>query len=76
MQAAHPAGPRRVTDLGHWNDWRNKAAHQGVQPLGAGVPAVLSLPVVRGWRASCDEPAASLDGILYAELVRIMGMAP
>src|SRR5947209_3077014 len=36
LQAAHAVGPQRVTDLGHLNDWRNKAAHQGTQPLGRG----------------------------------------
>ena len=76
LQAAHPAGPRQVTDLGHLNDWRNKAAHQGTQPLGAGVPASLTLPVVRGWKASCDGLAASLDGVMSVELHRIMGAAP
>src|SRR5207249_2938495 len=54
LQAAHPAGPQQVTDLGHLNDWRNKAAHQGTQPLGGGVPAALTLPVVQGWRKSCE----------------------
>ena len=58
------------------NDGRNKAAHQGTQPLGGGVPAVLTLPIVQGWRASCDGLAVSLDRIMYAELLRIMGAAP
>jgi hypothetical protein len=65
-----------VTDLGHLNDWRNKAAHQGTQPLGGGVPAALTLTIVQGWRASCDGLAASLDGIMNTELLRIMGTVP
>ncbi len=76
LQAAHAMGPQQVTDLGHLNDWRNKAAHQGTQPLGGGVPAALTLPIVQGWRASCDGLATSLDGIMRAELLRIMGVAP
>jgi hypothetical protein len=76
LQAAHPAGPQRITALGHLNDWRNRAAHQGTQPLGGGVPAVLTLAIVQGWRASCDGLAASLDGIMRAELLRIIGIAP
>src|ERR1700682_1305050 len=76
LRAAHVANPQRLTDLGHLNDWRNKAAHQGTQPLGGGVPAVLTLPIVQGWRASCDALATSLDGIMRAELLRIMGVAP
>ncbi len=76
LQAAHVANPQRVTDLGHLNDWRNQAAHQGTQPLGGGVPAALTLPIVQGWRASCDGLATSLEGIMHAQLLRIMGVAP
>ncbi len=76
LQLAHPAGPLQVTDLGHLNDWRNKAAHQDIRPLGGGVPADLTLPIVQGWRASCDGLATSLDGIMRVELLRIMGVAP
>jgi hypothetical protein len=76
LQSAHSLGPQRVTDLSHLNDWRNKAAHQGTQPLGGGVPTTLTLPIVRGWRTSCDGLATSLDGIMHAELLRMMGVAP
>jgi hypothetical protein len=76
LQAAHPAGPQQVTDLGHLNDWRNKAAHQGTQPLKGGVPPALTLPIVQGWRTSCAGLATSLDSIMRAELLRIMGVAP
>ena len=76
LQAAHPAGPKLVTDLGHLNDWRNKAAHQGTQPLGSGVPAALTLALVQGWKASCDDLASLLDGIMYAELLGMLGVAP
>jgi hypothetical protein len=76
LRAAHPAGPRRITDLGHLNAWRNRAAHQGTQPLGGGVPAALTLPIVQGWKASCNGLATSLDGIMRAELLRIMSVAP
>lgn len=76
LQAANAMGPQRVTDLGHLNDWRNKAAHQGTQPLGGGVPAALTLAIVQGWRASCDGLAVSLDDNMGAELLRIMGVAP
>jgi hypothetical protein len=76
LQGSHMAGPQWVTDLGHLNDWRNKAAHQGTQPLGGGVPAALTLPIVQAWRTSCNGLATSLDGIMHAELLRIMGAAP
>jgi hypothetical protein len=76
LQAIHPAGPQRVTDLGHVNEWRNRAAHQGTHPLGGGVPPVLTLPIMRNWRASCDGLASSLDGIMHAQLLPTMGAAP
>lgn len=72
----HTANPRQVTDLGHLNKWRNKAAHQGTKPLAGGVPAVLTLPLVRNWRTSCDGLAVGLDGIMHQTLLRILGVAP
>jgi hypothetical protein len=72
----HTAHAPHVTHLDQLNQWRNKAAHQGTKPLGGGVPAVLALPVVQGWRASCGVLANSLDGIMRGELLRIMGTAP
>jgi hypothetical protein len=76
LQAAHALGPQQVTDLGHLNDWRNKAAHQGTQPLGSGVPLALTLTILQGWRTSCAGLAASLDDIMHNELLRILGSAP
>lgn len=67
---------QHVTDLGHLNGWRNKAAHQGSKPLGHGIPVALSLSIVQGWKTSCDGLAASLDGMMYAEMRRITGIAP
>jgi hypothetical protein len=76
LQGAHLAGPHRITDPGHLNAWRNKAAHQATRPLAGGVPTTLTLPIVQGWRASCDGLAASLDDIMRVELLGIMGVAP
>lgn len=76
LLSAHSTSPQRITDLGHLNDWRNKAAHQSTQPLGGGVPIALTLPLVRSWRTSCDGLAASLDAIMYAELLAILGISP
>lgn len=76
LQNADPANPQRVTDLGHLNEWRNKAAHQGTRSLSGGVPGQLTHGIVQGWMASCDGLATSLDGIMYAELLRILGIAP
>ena len=76
LQGAHAIGPRQVTDLGHMNEWRNKAAHQGIQSLGGGVPVTLTVPIIQGWKASCDGLAISLDSIMRSELLRIMGVVP
>lgn len=76
LPTADAANAQRLTDLGHLNEWRNKAAHQGTKALGGGVPATLTLPIIQAWRASCDGLATSLDGIMNAELLRIMGVAP
>ena len=76
LLSANPAAPQWITDLGHLNDWRNKAAHQSTQPLGGGVPIALTLPLVQGWQTSCDGLAASLDAIMYVELLTILGISP
>jgi hypothetical protein len=76
LHAAHPANRRRLTDLAHLNQWRNKAAHQATQPLPGGVPAALTLPLVQGWKASCDGLAVWLDRIMHGEFLRMMGTPP
>jgi len=76
LPGADPANPLRLTHLGHLNYWRNAAAHQKATPPPAGVPAVLTLPDIQTWRASCDGLATSLDGIMHRELSRILGAAP
>ena len=67
---------QQVTDLGHLNEWRNKAAHQGTHPPQGGGPAALTLPILQGWMGSCNSLAISLDDIMRVELLRIMGVAP
>jgi hypothetical protein len=74
--AAHAANGLRLTHLGHLQAWRNRAVHQGTSPLGGGVPAVLTLPIIQGWRASCDGLAASLDDIIYNHLQGVLGANP
>ncbi|HVS36250.1 MAG TPA: hypothetical protein VMS17_11835 [Gemmataceae bacterium] len=71
---ADQANGPRVTHLGEMNKWRNAIAHQ--RPTAPpGVPP-LTLAGVQAWRVSCDGLAAWLDGILYNELRRILGVAP
>jgi hypothetical protein len=68
---ADPANHLRLRHLSDLNRWRNVAAHQGIVP-----PGGLSLADVQGWRNSCDGLAASLDGILYNQLRRILRRNP
>ena len=76
LQHAHPLGSQRITDLGHLNAWRNKAAHQSAEPLGAGIPGILTLSMIQQWKESCDGIASSLDEIMYREMSRIMSFVP
>ena len=76
LQIAQHQGGQPLTKLAHLNAWRNKAAHQGTQPLRQGVPTSLTLPIVQDWFTTCDTIAASLDGIMHSELSRILGIAP
>jgi hypothetical protein len=76
LEGAHPMGPGHVTDLGHMNAWRNKAANQSNYPLGGGIPVNLTLLIVQGWKTSCDGLANSLDAIMHGELLHILGVAP
>jgi hypothetical protein len=73
LNGADPANPPRVTHLGELNRWRNVAAHHGTIP--PGLPP-LSLPLLQGWRTSCDGLATSLDDIMYNELRKIPRRAP
>jgi hypothetical protein len=74
--ADHLANGPRVTALGHLQAWRNRAVHQSITPLGGGVPAILTLPLLRTWRDDCGGLAVSLDDIMYDCLQGILGAAP
>jgi hypothetical protein len=76
LAAADPANPLRLTHLGQLNHWRNTAAHHLTAPPPSGIPAVLNLADVHNWRTSCDGLATSLDGIMYNELQKILGVTP
>jgi hypothetical protein len=73
LQSANSLASHQLADLAHLNAWRNKAAHQGTQPMGASVPATLTLGVVQVWRASCDGLAGSLDQIMQQSCCRFSG---
>jgi hypothetical protein len=73
LPAANPANAARLMDLAVLNKWRNIAAHHGAIP--GGMPS-LRLPLLQGWRNSCDGLATSLDDTMYNELRKILRRAP
>ncbi len=73
LDRADPTNPLRLTHLSILNEWRNVAAHQSVD-LPTGPP--LSLANLRTWRHSCGGLAASLDGIMYNQLRRLLRRPP
>jgi hypothetical protein len=72
LAAADPSNPARLRDLMELNKWRNIAAHHGtVHPTG-----LPSLADLHDWKNSCNGLAASLDGIMYSPLRKILRRAP
>jgi hypothetical protein len=72
LPAADPGNIGRLQNLTELNRWRNIAAHHGTVPP-AGLPSLADL---QDWRNSCAGLAASLDGIIYNQLRRILRRAP
>lgn len=76
LARSHPACRNQITDLAHLIDWRNRAAHQGQQPLGGGVPSLLTLGLVRTWVSSCSSLVSILDDLMHTELSMMLGAPP
>jgi len=55
------------------NEWRNAAAHQNTV-LPPGGPLII--PMIQGWRNSCDTLATALDTIMYNQLRGRLRRAP
>lgn len=72
LAAADPGNSVRLQHLAELNKWRNIAAHHGVVPS-TGLPSLADL---QSWRNSCNGLAASLDGVIYNRLRRILRRAP
>ena len=72
----HVVNEPRITSLGHLQAWRNRAVHQGTGSLGGGIPALLTLAIIRDWREACNGLAASLDDIMYQHLTGVFGAPP
>jgi hypothetical protein len=43
---------------------------------GGGIPIDLTLDLVRQWRSTCDGLAESLDGLMFVEMSRTLGIPP
>jgi hypothetical protein len=74
LKARDPRAEAAVTALNHLNQWRNFVAHGNVVPPAHGGP--LALAAVRGWRATGDSLATSLDAVLYDHLKVHTGVPP
>jgi hypothetical protein len=60
-------------DLHDLNEWRNAAAHHtAVLPPGG----PLTVPMIQGWRKSCNTLATALDDIMYNQLRSRLRRAP
>ncbi len=72
LDAADPSNPMRLRHLAELNKWRNIATHHGDVPP----PGLPTLADLRVWKDSCHGLAASLDGIIYNRLRKILRRAP
>ncbi len=68
-----PTSKMWLPHLDQLNKWRNVVAHHGSPP--SGLPP-LALPLVQGWRPSCDRIVEFLDGMMYNHLRRLMRRKP
>jgi len=68
-----PGSAALKKDLHNMNEWRNAAAHHNTL-LPPGGP--LTVPMILGWRNSCNTLATSLDTIMYNQLRGRLRRAP
>lgn len=57
-------------------DWRNAIAHYDFDPGRLGDRSGVRLAEVRLWRSACNALATSLDAVVRAQLVVLVGAAP
>ncbi len=65
----------RQAKLHELNTWRNAIAHQDFDPQTL-KPVTLTLPVVKGWRSSCDALAKSFDVVMADYITATVGQRP
>jgi len=65
----------RQKELDVLNAWRNAIAHQHFDPSKLG-GVELRLPLLHGWRTSCDQLAVSFDAVMRSHLEVVNGTAP
>jgi hypothetical protein len=64
---------RRLDELGIW---RNAIAHHDFDPTKLGGRKALGLADVRRWRSACAALVRSMDALVRAHLVGLVGVAP
>lgn len=74
VQADDARNQARQERIDRLSEWRNAIAHQAFPPHL--VPAALSLPLIRVWRASCQGLARSFDRVMASYLAEIAGSPP
>lgn len=74
--AVSPRNARRRAALEQLNGWRNAIAHQDFDPVKLGSRTTFGLADVRAWRSACDGLVASLDTVVRAHLLTLVGVAP
>jgi len=65
----------RQSRLDELSEWRNAIAHQDFDPAKLR-PVSLTLPVIRGWRGSCNGLARSFDRVMARYIGSVTGTSP
>jgi len=70
--ARNGARQRKLDEL---SEWRNAIAHQDFDPDKL-KPRSLTLPVIRGWRTTCDRLAQAFDRVMARYIGSVAGTPP
>ena len=76
LRAQDSRTPARQAALEALNAWRNGIAHQDFDPAQLGGRTTLRIATVRGWRSACSALVATLDSVVRAHLLALVGAAP
>lgn len=76
LHALTPRTAARRRALESLNAWRNAVAHQDFDPAKLGGRKRLQVAQVRAWRAACNGLAGTLDTVVRAQLMALVGVPP